>query len=452
MTRMRPQRPPNVRGPKPGKTYLYHYTNREGYEGILASKSLRLSRATPESPLVMGDGVYFTRLSPDTDSKRILRNKNAPQTIMRRKLGLDRVQYYFAIPYDAVEPNCIKTTDGRDVCVKPILENALRLPVGTIYGEKHKYGSKVFNGEINDDVEKPISKPPIPVPPTNDTKKTTALLSWNTLFKTQIVAKDKRPEPCRENDPSGMGVCAVRIMHRLARWCQLHADGPFFVCLQEFLDPGDRMVSTLCGKTTVGCVTAILGPQALKMPILYNTRYHAPLRVDGVVFETKGPHHHVVLHPPTAGWVFGEQGRPFFACLFRDRANVTGLVVNLHAGHRRRTQEILNAVASDLQHNVRKANHAWAIVMGDFNAEVGDGKPRSFGAFGPSTNGQLAGPLANCCWSDGAYQPNRKPSLRYTQIWTFGKLRYRSMRVLDWGGADRHTFHSDHRPTEVFAE
>ncbi len=76
-------------GSSPDTVLANHYTNREGYEGILASKSLRISRATPELPLKMGNGVYFTRLSPETKSEKILRKKYSPNSIARRNLGID---------------------------------------------------------------------------------------------------------------------------------------------------------------------------------------------------------------------------------------------------------------------------------------------------------------------------------------------------------------------------
>lgn len=86
-------------------------------------------------------------MNPNTNDKKVLRN-NFSAGGGRQHLGLDRVQYYFAVPYDAVAPNCSGASEGRDICVKPIIGNNLKLPTCTFI-EKHKYASGRFEGEIN---------------------------------------------------------------------------------------------------------------------------------------------------------------------------------------------------------------------------------------------------------------------------------------------------------------
>jgi hypothetical protein len=46
---------------------LFHYTNRDGFEGICNSKTLRQSTTTYDA--AFGPGVYFTKMSPPKYSK-----------------------------------------------------------------------------------------------------------------------------------------------------------------------------------------------------------------------------------------------------------------------------------------------------------------------------------------------------------------------------------------------
>ena len=76
----------------------YHYTNREGYEGILATGVIRPSLKSSQRDANFGDGVYLTAITPTeiANSDRI-----SVQNIAIELFGFaaeeDRIGYFFAL-------------------------------------------------------------------------------------------------------------------------------------------------------------------------------------------------------------------------------------------------------------------------------------------------------------------------------------------------------------------
>ena len=109
--------------------YVYHYTSRQGYEGILKSRSFRSTFG-----LSFGKGVYFTRLSPHHSRKKILANNYSQQ----RDRIPEKVKYVFAIPRRSLRKlHCQILPVNRDVCFAQS-ETPIRLPrsKSLVHGKK----------------------------------------------------------------------------------------------------------------------------------------------------------------------------------------------------------------------------------------------------------------------------------------------------------------------------
>ena len=80
---------------------FYHYTSEQGKNGIWYSKRIRMSTAGIHGH--HGSGVYFTTITPDTDSEEIARNNYySPRGTHIYKIY--RVKYYIAVDIDTINP------------------------------------------------------------------------------------------------------------------------------------------------------------------------------------------------------------------------------------------------------------------------------------------------------------------------------------------------------------
>jgi len=92
---------------------VYHYTNKAGYDAIMASGILLASYKGDSDDAAFGNGVYFTRLPPTTGKKALAINNY--NNIWATELKNGKVDYWFelVIPDDQLVP--AKTSNGRDV-------------------------------------------------------------------------------------------------------------------------------------------------------------------------------------------------------------------------------------------------------------------------------------------------------------------------------------------------
>ena len=77
-----------------GNKYVYHYTDKEGLDGIIKDGGIRPSVDTKKDA-VLGKGVYFTPLPPSTASDKLLDNNYDNAT-----KDPSKVDYYIKIDKD----------------------------------------------------------------------------------------------------------------------------------------------------------------------------------------------------------------------------------------------------------------------------------------------------------------------------------------------------------------
>lgn len=88
--------PTIVEAPK----YLCHYTNKAGYDGILASKTIRASTLAGIKNTHFGKGVYFAGIDPDDMS--VLSTYQAVEWNFGTVTAdaVDKMQYYIEVEVD----------------------------------------------------------------------------------------------------------------------------------------------------------------------------------------------------------------------------------------------------------------------------------------------------------------------------------------------------------------
>ena len=98
---------------------FYHYTNADGYRGILASKAIRPSlKSKNPKDARYGDGQYFTDIPP-----RTMTAKQLSQFFIRSPFGAHRFTHYFSIDLTGY-----KVESGR-VHVY-VVQNSSDMPIG----------------------------------------------------------------------------------------------------------------------------------------------------------------------------------------------------------------------------------------------------------------------------------------------------------------------------------
>ena len=93
---------------------LYHYTNQQGYDQIVRSKTIRQSQNF-EKDCLYGDGVYLTTMNPQEFSKEDLARNNWGGA-WKKRMSAGRLDYYIEIeiPYSDLSLQRCDTSDSGD--------------------------------------------------------------------------------------------------------------------------------------------------------------------------------------------------------------------------------------------------------------------------------------------------------------------------------------------------
>jgi hypothetical protein len=124
------------------KKYVYHYSDKQGIEGIIESGLIKPSVDTVNDA-IMGVGAYLTRVPPEESTEELVYNNYG------RSIGKQKVKYYIEFPAEKLGDLWELNKAGRNVIIKPGDEGI------NINKKKAKIGKRFSDGSI---VERPYKE------------------------------------------------------------------------------------------------------------------------------------------------------------------------------------------------------------------------------------------------------------------------------------------------------